>query len=217
MNKKLKILIADDHPLMREGLKIVLQELPLTKTLFEARDGGEAIKILLSENIDIVTLDVEMPVIGGFGVARKIAESNIKTRIIFLTMHKDYHMFNEAMETGAMGYIIKENAVDEILECVECVVAGEYYISPSLSKFLVKRERELDTVTSGSLTDSLTKMEKIILLLVADNKTTREIADELFISYKTVENHRANIARKLNLHGSHSLLKFAISNKGILK
>ena len=166
---------------------------------------------------DIITLDVEMPEMSGIEVARKIIEEKIETKIVFLTMYKDEEMFNEAMDIGASGYVLKENAVDDIVDCIKEVSKGSYYISPLISKYLINRQKKMQSLTdhSPSIND-LTKTERNILRMVAQNKTSREIAEELFISNKTVENHRTNISRKLNLSGSHSLIKFALQNKSIL-
>jgi DNA-binding NarL/FixJ family response regulator len=215
--EKIKILVADDHPIMREGFKLVLEGYPEFSKVTEAQNGEEALSILLKDDFDIATLDVEMPVMGGFDVARKILEKKINTKIIFLTMYKDEYLFREAMDTGALGYVLKENAVDDIIECIKCVVKGEHYVSPALSHFIFNRQKERKELEEKSPSiNNLTKAERTILRLIAESKTTKEIGVELFISYKTVENHRANIARKLNLQGAHSLVKFAITNKSLL-
>lgn len=216
MNNNLKILIADDHPIMREGLRYVLEQSGFSN-IKEAKNGQEALDLLLKNDFDVVTLDVEMPLMRGFEVSRKIIENKLQTKIIFLTMYKDEQMFSEAMDLGALGYVLKENAVEDIIECIKNVTLGYHYISPALSHFVIKKERALKKISQElpAISD-LTKTELSILKLISENKTTKEIADELFISYKTVENHRANISKKLNLHGSHSLIKFAISNKAIL-
>jgi DNA-binding NarL/FixJ family response regulator len=217
MNKKTKILIADDHPLMRDGLEGVLKSELNFEISAKAKDGEQAYNLLKEQDFDIVTLDIEMPKISGLEIARKIKEENIDTKIVFLTMYKDEDMFNEAMDSGAFGYVLKENAVEDIIDCIKSVAKGEYYISPGISRYLVKRQNELKKFGQENHSiNSLTKTERLILRLVSQEKTTKEIAERLFISAKTVENHRANISKKLNLHGSHSLIKFAINNKTIL-
>lgn len=217
MSNKVKILIADDHPLMRQGIKWALNQNPEFNIVGEAEDGAKALKLLRHYQPEIVTLDIEMPLMSGFEIARKIFEEKIQTRIIFLTMYNDEQMFNEAINIGAMGYVLKENAVEDILECVKKVSQGFSYISPALSHFILNKNKELK-VLSESLPSikSLTKTERKILKLISEDCTSKEIAENLFISIKTVENHRSNISRKLNLHGSHSLVKFALNNKAIL-
>lgn len=217
MKNEIKIIIADDHPLMRSGLFSVLKSEPNLKVVAEARDGEEAYNLLKEYKPDIATLDIEMPKMNGLEIARKISDEKLKVKIVFLTMYKDEDMFNQAMDVGAYGYVLKENAVNDIVDCINTVASGNYYISPMISQYLLRREKSFKEKTNSSPSvNDLTKTERMILKLISDEKTTKQISEELFISYKTVENHRANISKKLNLHGSHSLVKFAISNKVIL-
>ncbi|WP_337873255.1 response regulator transcription factor [Ignavibacterium sp.] len=208
------IIVADDHPLMRSGVKSVLQSDEQINIIAEAQDGQEALNLIIKHTPNVALIDVEMPKMNGLEIARRILELKLKTKIIFLTMYKDEDMFNAAMDTGAFGYVLKENAAEDILEGVKTVASGDYYISPLISSYLVKRlnaKKELE-LRQPSIND-LTKSERVILKLIAEGKTSQQIADELHISYKTVENHRNNISKKLNLSGTHSLVKFAIKNK----
>ena len=214
---KIKVIIADDHPVMRSGVKSVLLNNPNIEILAEAKDGEEAYNLILKQQPDVALIDVEMPKMTGFEIVRRISTENIKTRFIFLTMYKDEDMFNEAMDVGAFGYVLKENAVEDVLESIKIVSEGRHYISPMISGYLITRLNKLNTLSqkSPSIND-LTKAERIILKHISLEKTTQQIADELHISYKTVENHRNNISKKLNLHGTHSLVKFAIKNSSLL-
>lgn len=217
MKDKIKILIADDHPLMRSGLISVLKSEPDLMVIADAKDGEEAYSMLLEHKPDVVTLDIEMPKMNGLEIARKISEEKKTVKIVFLTMYKDEDMFNQAMDLGVYGYVLKENAVNDIVDCINTVASGNYYISPMISQYLIRREKRFkDKVELSPSVNDLTKTERMILKLISEEKTTKQISEELFISYKTVENHRANISKKLNLHGSHSLVKFAINNKAIL-
>jgi len=214
---KIKVIIADDHPVMRSGVKSVLLNDPNIEILAEAMDGEETYNLILKHQPDVALIDVEMPKMTGLEIVRRISVENIKTRFIFLTMYKDEDMFNEAMDVGAFGYVLKENAVEDVLESIKIVAEGRHYISPMISGYLVTRINKLNTISqkSPSIND-LTKTERIILKHISLEKTTQQIAEELHISYKTVENHRNNISKKLNLHGTHSLVKFAINNKSLL-
>lgn len=217
MTEKINIIIADDHPLMRQGIKGVLEQINNFNIAAEFGNGEDAFNFIEKNRIDIATLDIEMPGLSGFEVARKVKEKNIKTKLVILTMYKDEQMFNEAMELDAMGYILKENAVEDIVECINQVSSGFHYISPALSHFLIKRDREQKILENKSPSlNELTKTERAILKLISQNDTSKEIAEKMHISIKTVENHRTNISRKLNLSGTHSLVKFAIENKKIL-
>ena len=214
---KIKIIIADDHPMMRSGVKSVLIKDQQIEILAEANDGKEAYDFILKFNPDVALIDVEMPKMTGLEIARQINSEKINTKIIFLTMYKDEDMFNEAMDAGAFGYVLKENAVEDVLESVKIVSEGKHYISPMISGYLVSRlNRQNDLTSKTPSINDLTKSERTILKFISQDKTSQQIADELHISHKTVENHRNNISKKLNLSGTHSLVKFAITNKKLL-
>lgn len=217
MDNEIKILIADDHPIIREGLRRVLENNIDSAKCSEASDGEEAYQLLEESDFDIATLDVEMPKINGLDLAKKMKLNNISTKIVFLTMYKEEEMFNSALDLDAVGYVLKDNAVVDIVNCIREVLKNNYYISPAISHLLLNRKKRSSNMKDQiSLINSLTKSERNILSLIAQNKTSREIAEELFISIKTVENHRSNITKKLELQGSHSLIKFAFQNKSIL-
>ena len=214
---KIKIIIADDHPMMRSGVKSVLLKDQQIEILAEANDGKEAYDFILKFNPDVALIDVEMPKMNGLEIARQINSEKINTKIIFLTMYKDEDMFNEAMDAGAFGYVLKENAVEDVLESVKIVSEGKHYISPMISGYLVSRlNRQNDLTSKTPSINDLTKSERTILKFISQDKTSQQIADKLHISHKTVENHRNNISKKLNLSGTHSLVKFAITNKKLL-
>ena len=213
-NDKLNILIADDHPIVRKGLKEILEAEQTLKILCEAEDGEMALLQLQKNKIDIAILDISMPQKDGFDVVRIASEQNMLTDFIMMTMYKDEEMFNTALDLGVKGFVLKENAVNDILQCVRTVAKGHYYISPTISEFMVRRSGRTTSLprTIGAV-DSLTDTEKKVLKLLAEMKSSKEIADTLFISPKTVDNHRQNISHKLNLHGAHALVKFALENK----
>ncbi len=208
------LLLADDHPILRKGLRILLEEVPEFRVIAEADDGEKALQELQEKKIDVAILDMDMPKIHGLDVVRKALEGEIKTEFIVLTMHKDEAIFNKALDYGVRGFVLKDNAVSDIVHCVEEVVAGGYFISSSISGFLLKRQTRttMQRVEKNRL-ENLTDTERAVLKLLAEMKTSRQIAEELFISPKTVENHRTNIAKKLGIQGYQSLLKFAIENK----
>jgi len=165
----------------------------------------------------IAVLDIDMPKMGGLTVAREIQQQKLEVDVIFLTMYKEEDLFNEAMDVGGRAYVLKDSAVNDILDAIHTVADGKYYISPALSDHLIKRSARTEKLLRHipSLED-ITPAELRILRLIADNNTSKEIGDLLSISYKTVENHRTSIASKLHLHGSHSLLKFALENRTVL-
>jgi DNA-binding NarL/FixJ family response regulator len=212
MGKKVKVLIADDHPLMLKGLRQVL-EAEKAYVIIPVENGKAALQIIRDQKPQIAILDIEMPKQTGFEVAKQIHHEGISIDIIFLTMHKDETLFNKAMDIGVKGYVLKENTVSEIIQCIETVINGDHYLSPAISNFLIKRNNKLVAPASDKDgLNTLTKTEKKIMKKLADMKTSQEIADEFNVSIKTIQNHRNNICKKLNLSGVHALLKFAVEN-----
>ena len=217
MNSEIKIFIADDHPIFRDGLKSLIEKDARMRVVGEAGDGIEALEKLSETAADVAILDIDMPEKDGFEVAEKLRESGSPTAIIFLTMHKDEHFLNKALDLDVKGYLVKESAVTDIINCIKTVAGGRVFISPAISGLLLKRIKRAEKVQDTTeYLASLTATERRILSLIAEYKTSREIGDELFVSFRTVENHRANIARKLDLKGSHALIKFALENKSSL-
>jgi two-component system, NarL family, response regulator DegU len=217
MMSEITVLIADDHPIFRKGLRQVLESERGLSVISEAEDGEAALEKVLQLAPDVIVLDINMPVMDGFEVARRIRRADFPVRIVFLTMYNDEEMFTEALDLGARGYVLKSSAVADIGDCVRAVSSGQHYISPALSGFLLKRRnRALTFARNHPAIDDLTRKESQILKLIAESKTSKEIAAELFISYRTVENHRASICQKLGLHGSNTLVKFAIEHRSEL-
>ena len=217
MNESITLVIADDHPLFRAGLCEAISTDPGVRVAGEAGDGERALALIRQYTPQVAILDIDMPKMSGLDVARELRKENSETDVIFLTMYKEEDLFNEAMDAGARAYVLKDSAVNEILQAIHAVAAGKYYLSPSVSDHLVMRSARVAKLLrhTPSLED-LTAGELRILRLIAGGKTSKEIADQLSISYKTVENHRTNIASKLHLRGSHSLLRFALENKSAL-
>ena len=216
MNNEISIIIADDHPIFRAGIKQITESTGI-KIIGEASDGEEALKLINELRPDAAVLDIDMPVIDGLGVLAEIKKLKIDIKIIFLTVHKNEKLFNKAMDTGAYGYVLKENASSDLIDCIRSVIKGEYYISPIISNLLFNRnKRKKEFVENHPEIYHLTDIERKILKMIADLKSSKEIADELFISHRTVEKHRENISNKLNLQGSLSLVKFAIEYKSLL-
>ena len=217
MKEKIKIIIADDHPIFNDGLKQFIDKHENMCVTGAAANGKEALDMILNIKPDIAVLDISMPVKTGLEVLRELRDKKSKTKIIFLTLFREEDIFNEAMDLGVEGYVLKESASNDIIECINQVADNNYYISPLISNLLIKRRNKTSEPDKQKpLLSSLSPTERRILKLVAQNKTSKEISDELFISYRTVENHRTAISNKLNLHGSHSLVKFAIENKSHL-
>jgi DNA-binding NarL/FixJ family response regulator len=162
-------------------------------------------------------LDINLPGLSGLEIAGQLQGKRLPTRVVVLTMHNDKETFDRAMDLGVFGFVLKDNATQEIMSCLSAVARGAHYLSPSISGHLLDRRNRAEALTDRKPgLSGLTKAEERVLKLVAEKKTSREIAAELFVSPRTIEAHRANISAKLGLHGSHSLLKFALENRSAL-
>jgi DNA-binding NarL/FixJ family response regulator len=217
VNSVTRIVIADDHPIFREGLVRAIEREKTFLLVGQAGDGGEALRLLTELRPDLAVLDVSMPVMDGLEVARNVLEQALPTELVFLTMYKDPAYFNKALDLGVRGYLVKDTVSSELLSCLKAVVEGQYYISPAISHLLVERNRKAESLASAtpSLAE-LTPAECAILRLVAENYTSKEIGERLFVSERTVENHRLHICQKLRIHGHNKLLQFALENKSAL-
>ena len=217
MTTPIRLLIADDHPLLRAGLRQVIATDPQIQIVAEAADGATALQLLTAHQPDVAVLDIEMPQLTGFALLRELRAQRLSTAVVFLTMYHDEEMFNEALDLGALGYVLKDSATTDITSAIRAAASGQPFISPAISAYLFNRATRTTTLLQQLPgLNNLTPTERRVLKLIAENKTSKEIAAELFISYRTVENHRANICQKLDLKGSHSLLKFAFDHKSEL-
>lgn len=217
MSAEIRIVIADDHPIFRKGLLSVIETDPRLKILAEAQDGEAALEQIQTFRPDVAVLDLEMPNKGGLEVMQTIQEKNLTVQVIFLTAHRDERFFNAAMDRGAKGYVLKDSAVNDIVASILAVASGQHFISPEISSYLLNRRARGERLREQRPgLERLTGSERRVLRLIAANKTSKEIADELSISPRTVDKHRANISEKLELHGSHSLLSFALDHKSEL-
>lgn len=217
MASDIKLLIADDHPIFRHGLKQIIEKDPHLKVVGEAEDGETALELLPKCGAEVAILDVDMPNKDGFDVVRAIHQQHLRVEIVFLTLHKDERFLNAALDLGVKGYVLKDSAMSEIVQCIKFVASGQDYVSPQLTGFLVQRSRRAAALAAEKpQLDRLSPTERQILRLIADYKTSKEIAGELLISIRTVEHHRANVGEKLELKGSHALLKFAVEHKSEL-
>ena len=211
-SSEIRIVIADDHPIFRKGLREIIESAPKLKVVGEAEDGDSALELLRKYSPDVAVLDVEMPGKDGLEVVRAARDRGIGEKLILLTMYDDEQFFNRAMDLGVRGYVLKNSAVADIVDCIKAVFEGKSYISPTLSSYLINRSRRDDSAGQQSDLVKLTETERRIVRMIAEYKTSKEISAELFISPRTVEHHRENISEKLGLKGRNALLKFAVEN-----
>lgn len=205
--KKITVLIADDHTLFRQGLKSLLETEENIEFLGYAENGQKSLEMVAALQPDLLILDISMPVLNGFQVARRLRE-NSDIKIIMLTVHNDPQHLKSALELNINGYVLKEDAFEDLLTAIKKVLDGELYISPALEKVYkhLKRTDDSDFVSNHFLT----LREEEILRLIARGMTNKQIAAKLQISIRTVETHRSNIMRKFNLTTSAQLIKLAM-------
>jgi DNA-binding NarL/FixJ family response regulator len=192
----------------------VIEAHPGLTVVAEAADGRAALERLRELRPDVAVLDIDMPEMNGFAVARAARDEGIPAAVIFLTIHREGDLFEEALDVGALGYVLKDSATTDIVAGISAAAAGQHYTSPAMTSYLVGRNRRAAALRRQKPTlNDLTPAERRVLQLIAVYKTSKEIADELGISYRTVETHRTNICTKLELHGSHALMKFALAHR----
>lgn len=214
----MKLLIADDHPIFRSGLKNILQENFINAIIIECKDGVEALEGIKKENPDVSILDINMPEMDGLELCNRVIVDSLSTKVVMLTMYRDSEMLKKAFHLGAFGYLLKDFATKEIIECINHVLKGVRYIGPGLDKhytaYLQEDKIKKDII---GLLKSLSQAELKTLKLVSQNKTSKEIAELLFLSEKTIENYRSRICQKLQLPPrNNSLLLWISENKELL-
>ena len=213
---RVRIMIADDHPLVRSGLRALLERDGEFQVIAEAADGYEAIDLAVLHKPDVILLDVGMPRLSGPDAAQSISQKLPAVRIVMLSMHSDEAYVLRALKAGARGYLLKASPEADVIAAIRAVASGNAYFSPSITKLLVE-EYVIEARRRGveDSYDLLSTREKEILQLLASGKTNREIADLLFISVATVETHRNNVFQKLHLHNLAELILYAV-RKGLI-
>lgn len=207
----IRLLLADDHAVVRSGLRMLLEAQPDFEIVGEAETGTSAVAMVRELRPDAVLMDIQMPDLNGIEATKIIKEMSPKTAVLALTMHEDDHYFFEMLHAGASGYVLKRAAPDELVQAIRTVCRGDVYLHPTMAKRLVtdylNRAEENESEKEYS---NLTPREQEVLTLIAEGHSNTEIANELFISIKTVDRHRENIMHKLNMHSRIDLVKYAI-------
>ena len=216
MTNTLTILIADDHPMIRHGLREAIEANEAWQIVGEAENGDRALELIVQLRPTIAILDISMPGRDGFDVVQSLRQKNSPTHVIFLTMYREVDFFRRALDLEVYGYVLKDSAVIDVISAITAVSRGEHYTSPALTSYLI-RNRSADPPKGSSERGlglhSLSPTERRVLELIAEYKTSKDIAEELSTSPRTIETHRTNISQKLGLHGRHALMKFALEHK----
>ena len=216
MPERKRIVIAEDHTILREGLRMLLSSNPAFEVVGEAQDGLEAIRSVESLKPDLILMDLSMPRMNGVGAIQEIKKLNPSTKILVLTVHKTEEHILTALKTGAEGYILKDATRGELMLALDNIFSGRSYLSPGISEKVIEGYLEgRKSVKSSTSWDTLTQREREILKMIAEGYRNKDIADYLCISAKTVEKHRANLMKKLDLHSASSLTAFAME-KGLI-
>jgi len=214
--RKIRIVLADDHKLMRSGLRVLLEQQPDLTVVGEASDGREAVALVASQRPDVLVMDIGMPSLNGIEAAAQVTKGNPEAAIVMLSMHSDESYVLRALKAGAKGYLLKDSAEADLIRAVRAVAEGKSFFSPAVSKVLLDDYvRKLKRSGTEDPYDLLTPREREVLQLVAEGKSNKEVAQLLNLSVYTVETHRSNIMEKLNLHGVPELILYAV-RKGII-
>ena len=208
LSKKIRVLLADDHRILRQGVRMLIDSQKDMEVVGEAKTGREAIEEARRLKPDVVVMDVSMPELNGIEGTRHICDEMKHTRVLALSMHKDAVYVREILRAGARGYLLKDSEDDDLVRAIRCVQRGEAFLSPAISDAVLSDYRK----HVSNPVDLLTSREREILTMVADGKTNKDIANALNLSVYTVESHRGSVMEKLNLHNAGDIVRFALRN-----
>ncbi|MGB2868598.1 MAG: response regulator transcription factor [Bacteroidota bacterium] len=212
--EKIRIVIADDHTIVRQGFRSLLQETEAFEVVGEAENGQEAVQVVKKTSPDVVLLDISMPILNGVQATQRIKKFNSRIKILVLSMHKDEEYVREVFQAGAAGYILKQTTREDLIRAIKEVHKGNAYLSPSIAKHLVSDYREVVKGSRfGRIRSGLTPRELEVLQLVAEGNSNKAIAKQLYISVKTVETHRQKIMDVLKIHDVAGLTRYAIAHR----
>ena len=214
---KIKVVVADDHAIVREGVRMILAKERDIEVVGEAADGAQALQLVETAKPDVVVMDISMPGMGGIEATQKVKERYPKVNVLALTMHEDETYVFQLLRAGASGYVLKRAAAQDLVQAVRAAAKGEAFLYPSVARKVVEDYlRRVEAGEEKERYDGLTQREKEVLTLIAQGLPNQEIADKLYISIKTVQTHRAHILEKLGLHDRTELVRYAI-RKGLIE
>ncbi len=208
--ENVRILIVDDHKIVRDGLRTLIDSEEGMEVIAEAEDGRSAVRLAEKLSPDVVIMDISMPDMNGIDATRQILRLNRRAKVIALSMYSDRRFVSGMLEAGASGYLLKDCAFEELVRAIRSVVSDQTYLSPSIAGIVVNRYIGKENRSEGSVFTNLTQREREVLQVLSEGMSTKEIAYHLNLSVKTVETHRRNIMEKLNIHSISELVKYAI-------
>ena len=212
-----RIVLADDHTIMRHGLRLVLERQPDFAVVGEASNGREAVDVIVRENPDVAVMDIAMPLLNGIEAAKKITEERLKTAVVILSMHSDESYILRALRAGARGYLLKDSAENDLIQAIRAVCAGKAFFSPAVSRVLADDYlRQIQQQGVEDPYELLTARERELLQLIVELKSTKDIAGLLGVSPRTIDTHRGNLMQKLNVHSIPELILYAM-RKGVIR
>ncbi len=211
--KRIRILIADDHSVVREGLRALFQRVPDFNVIAEAADGEEVLRLAGELKPDVAIVDISMPKVNGVEVTRRIRRASPATRVLILTIHEDEEYVYQMFAAGANGYVVKDAGRNDLFAAVRSVYAGERFFSPGISRLIIEdfiKRSQMPRLASPAADRLLTRREEEVLRHIAQGMTNAEIADKLFLSIRTVNTHRSNLMHKLDIHNTAGLVRYAV-------
>lgn len=218
MADQITVLIADDHPVVRKGLRSTIVEDETLSVVGEAQSGDEALEMIVALQPHVAIVDIDMPGKNGLAVAREAAARGSAARVIFMTFHSDEELLHAALDAGGMGYLLKDSAMDEVRAAIHAVQAGRRFIGSAMAERLVRKSASAGAAGgAASVLATLTPTERKVLRLISEGQSSKEIGEVLSIHYRTVENHRTNMCRKLDLEGANALVRYALQHRAALQ
>jgi len=209
----IRVLLADDHRILREGIRALIEDQDDMQVVGEAEDGLSAVKKVAQLQPDVVVLDIAMPLLNGLEATRQIHRDYPRVRVLILTMHENEEYIRQVLAAGALGYVLKDAAARDLLGAIRSVYQGEAVLSPAITRLVIEDYLRWGDIRPEDTTDGLTAREREVLQLIAEGYTNKEIAGILSLSVKTVQSHRTNLMNKLDLHDRGELIKYAIQKK----